>query len=208
MENLKIKIQNFNKVFRKDFEHYCLKILDDDLEASKALMASRFANAFPQELKAFYEKLGGVKTDFDFAESFAVHIPTLKTLTTNLGKEGKYDTLVSMGLIDQIMFSWGNDRWEFEEEIAVEHRNFLNENYRCFGFYRYDHGLNAAYYLYFDKAGKFGEIHYDQDSFEELWADTLKPMLLKSPATENLEAMLCRILARLEIGIREREEIA
>ena len=207
MENLKTKIENFNEKYQEDFDEYCLKIVDDDLEESKKLIAGYFANVLHPELEKFYAELGGIKTGADFADNFSVTLPTLKTLMLDLSKQGKYNKLVSMGIIDQIMFSWGNDRYEFDEEISVENRDFLNENYLCFGWYRYDQGYESANYLYVDKSGKFGEIHYNQDSFDELWDDILNPMLSKSPATENLEDVLCRIINKLESGINEWEEI-
>ena len=207
MENLKTKIENFNEKYQEDFDEYCLKIVDDDLEESKKLIAGYFANVLHPELEKFYAELGGIKTGADFADNFSVTLPTLKTLMVDLSKEGKYNKLVSLGIIDQIMFSWGNDRYEFEEEISVENRDFLNENYLCFGWYRYDQGYESANYLYVDKSGKYGEIFYNQDDFGQLWRDFLKPMLTKSSATENLEDMLCRIIDKLESGINEWEEI-
>ena len=208
MENLKTKIKNFNQSFQKESnEYYRLKILDDDLPESKKILDVNFANVFPVALEKFYCQFGGIKTDFYSPESFSINIPSLKTVLTSLNQESKYYKLASLGIIDQIMFSWGNDRWEFDEEISVENRDFLNENYLCFGWYRYDQGYESANYLYVDKSGKFGEIHYNQDSFDELWDDILNPMLSKSPATENLEDVLCRIINKLESGINEWEEI-
>ena len=208
MENLKTKIKNFNQSFQKESnEYYRLKILDDDLPELKKILDVNFANVFPVALEKFYCQFGGIKTDFYSPESFSINIPSLKTLMASLNQEGKYYKLVSIGIIDQIMFSWGNDRWEFDDEISVENRHFLNENYKCFGWYRYDSGLEAANYLYFDKKGKFGEILYNQYYFEELRDDILRPMLSESPATEDLEDMLSRIIDKLESGIDEREEI-
>ena len=70
MENLKTKIENFNEKYQEDFDEYCLKIVDDDLEESKKLIAGYFANILHPELEKFYAELHGIKTAADFADNF------------------------------------------------------------------------------------------------------------------------------------------
>jgi hypothetical protein len=105
-------------------------------------------------------------------------------------------------LIDCIKFSWGNDRPEFDD-VELSKIDYLNENYKCFGLYRYDGGFEEAYYLYFDRNQKFGLVRYHQDDFDELWSVHLRNMLNKSPASESLDGLLISIIDRLETGISE-----
>ncbi len=97
----------------------------------------------------------------------------------------KWEKIKGLGIVDMIKYSWGNDRYEFDEEMESSMKNYLNENYKCFGRYRTEYGVEAANYLYFDNEGKFESIFYHQDDFDELLEGDLNPMMKKSLANQT-----------------------
>lgn len=129
--------------------------------------------ALPDALKEFYKTFGGLENK-DNPESYCLSIPSIHELENKLqGKD--WDRIHSLGLIDMIKFSWGNDREEFNEgaEFSKAQIEALNRDYKCFGWYRDDTVLESAYYLYFDQNGHFGKVFYDQDDFDDLKASLL-----------------------------------
>lgn len=189
MNNLAQQIQAFNSVVTASWNQIRTAVPATAEELRE--LEPHFALGVPPQLKLLYEAFGGLHTDGN--EDFAVSIDTPRTLLDNLCKEGFYWKLHSLGLVDTIRFSWVNDRPEFGQvdpgKVAL-----INERYKGFGFYRRDDGLEEAHYLYFDAHGKFGAVRYHQDDFSDLWDDQLNPMLQASRATEDLPALLERVL--------------
>ncbi|CAG7856421.1 hypothetical protein MCAMS1_00892 [biofilm metagenome] len=159
-------------------------------------LKARASIEIPPSLLEFYRKDGGVMPG-RVAESRTIKIPSASNLLAAMNEDDQWSRLNSLGLIDYIKYSWGNDLWEFDEEISTQNVNVLNQNYHSFGLYRTTDGLESAYYLYFDKSGNFGTVFYHQDAFDELMEDYLLNMPDKSPASESLSQLLTRAFAEI-----------
>jgi hypothetical protein len=159
----------------------------------------------PEDLKNFYLNFGGLK-NVNNDESYCISILSLFEMLEAIKKD-EFMPSFSMGIIDMILFSWGNDRYEFAdgEFFSKEQKDFLNSQYKCFGWYRTDTVLDCAYYLYFDANGNFGALCYDQDMFEEVQEDLIK-MLENSPANETLENLLSNAIEQMRLVLIEWNE--
>lgn len=135
----------------------------------------------PEDLKKLYLEHG----------TFSIKqggFPGSITLYSNFRKDNPYGTMPNIGgLVEMIQSLWG-DRPEFEEYFSTEEINFLNQNYFIFGHYFVDD--NAYVHYYFDRQGKFGTIHYDQDYFDEAYEDYFKPLLKDSLASMSLNELI------------------
>jgi hypothetical protein len=199
MELLKQSVEKFNTAIEEEYYH--LKFGEPASNELINEIQNFYSIPIPIELKNFYE-LGAIKNDAD--EDYSVWIQSATDLIKSINEENKWFRIHSSGIIDGIKFSWGNDRPEFDE-VNQEDIDKLNENYKYVGLYRYDWGLEEAYYIYFDKNQKFGVIRYHQDGFEDLWEDHLDTMLNQSPANQSLEELLISMIDKLEKGILEDE---
>jgi hypothetical protein len=159
----------------------------------------------PEALKDFYMTLGGLQNKNN-EESYCITIFSIPEMLETLKTE-ELTTNFSLGIIDMILFSWGNDRYEFAdgEFFSKEQKDFLNTQYKCFGWYRTDTVLDCAYYLYFDANGNFGALCYDQDMFEEVQEDLIK-MLENSLANETLENLLSNAIEQMRLVLIEWNE--
>jgi hypothetical protein len=189
------QIEHFNSLMKRinpsTFEYSALKLEGRATDEQLVQLQKNSSPAIPEGLKNFYKKWGGIVRHVH-SETY-LNIPSVTTMLDILN--GKFSskwpgpTLKSLGLIDYIKYSWGNDRWEFESDefFTTEQLHVLNEKYKCFGIYRPN--LERAYYLYFDQQGNFGEILYDQNLFEET-KNHLQSMLTKSPANQSFNALI------------------
>ena len=107
-----------------------------------------------------------------------------------------------MGLIDAMKCTWGNDRPEFDD-FPQSKIDTINAHYKYVGFYRFDWGLEEAYYIYYDKNQQFGIVRYHQDEFDVLWDEHLTVMLTNSPANQTFEELMIQVLKHLAEGIFE-----
>jgi hypothetical protein len=203
MDKLKLRIEKFNSTIKEKLEEfqynfYHLKFSEPVSENEINEVQDFFEIPIPEELKILYKELGSIKNEA--GESYAVEIEPVPYLLEKLKEENKWYKCHSLGLIDYIKFSWVNDRPEFNgvEQSKIEH---LNNHYKCFGLYRFNWGLEEAYYLYFDKNQKFGWVRYHQDCFDDLWAEHLDGMLESSPANKNFEDLMISVVDQLEVGI-------
>ncbi len=158
----------------------------------------------PEDLVGFYTNLGSI-SPIGATERNSMYTSTIDGMKKELQAESKYEKLLSMGLIDSIRHSWGNDRYEFDvgEYFSQEQLDTLNRKYYCFGLYRLGDGVEAAGYLYFDEEGKFGSFYYHQDYFEEEVHEELLALLEKSPATLSLEELLINSIQEIQESIEE-----
>ncbi|MFJ8459161.1 hypothetical protein ACIQ57_08520 [Lysinibacillus xylanilyticus] len=194
-------------LFNQNAGYYQLAISQNATNAQIDVMQGFLNVQIPTDLKMFYMELGSITpAEGNYGEDFMLKIDSVTSLLNALENEEKWDNLISLGLIDYIKYSWGNNRPEFDEYVDAEDIAYINEHYKCFGLYRYTWGFEEANYLYFDKDGKFGEVRYHQDEFDELWIEHLNDLLVKSAATENLQDMVIRIFDKLENGILSEEE--
>jgi SMI1 / KNR4 family (SUKH-1) len=175
------------------------KATDDEIQALENMLGF----SLPDDLKVFYKSFGGLLNQGN-DESYCFEIQVITELMRHL-QSHEHSKLNSLGLVDMIKFSWGNDRPEFEDELSAEQIKFLNDNYKCFGWYRDDTVLESAWYLYFDTQGSFGQIFYDQDDFEELKAD-LEQLIAQNTATDTLENLISQALEQIRLTMIEWNE--
>jgi hypothetical protein len=152
----------------------------------------------PDALVDFYRNAGSFRGGGRL-RSMVVHAPDTLVAKSKRDPERPYDHVKSLGLVDMIRWSWGGDRPEFdpmsgEEGLTKDEVAALNRDYSIAGWYAIDEG-EGFMYLYFDRAGRFGTLHYHQDAFDELWEDDLKPMLKGRPAPDTFDQALGRLLA-------------
>lgn len=160
-----------------------------------------FKLKIPMSLRWFYREFGGLGGN---ADEYVLNIENIPHLLKKLNEPNKWFRCDSLGLIDYMRFLWGNDIPKMDD-VMKEKVMFINENYRCFGHYRYNCELDEANLLYFDMNGRFGEVRYYEAEFDTLWEDYLHPMFSESPANEELEHMIVRILNVLEKGVKNRK---
>jgi hypothetical protein len=138
------------------------KANDENIKKLESLQSTDM----PSELESFYKTFGGL-VNKENDESYCFNLPTIEQLIAKI-ESSDGNKIKSLGLIDMVNNSWGNNRAEFNDgkHLTSEQVKFLNENYKCIGWYRDDTILESAYYIYYDKKGAFGEVFYDQDDFE------------------------------------------
>ena len=191
------KLHEFNELLGEPYAQLNIRTPAQENEINAVL--KHFEMTAPADLIQFYREFGGI-TSYN-GEYLSIDIDTPERILRSLQAENQWFKLRSLGLIDYIKFTWGNDRPEFDF-VPQEEIDFINKNYRCIGMYRYTWGLEEAHYLYFDCQGKFGEVRYHQDSFDALWSEHLDNMLEKSQATESLEEIIVRIVEKLKGGMQ------
>jgi len=147
-------------------------------------------------LEAFYRRFGGLENR-DNNESHCLELPGPAALADGLAHTDPWQRIRSLGLVDMIVYSWCNDRHEFEPDAHFPQHELdaLNARYRCFGWYRTDTVAESAWYVYADDAGRFGALYYDQDDFSGVRRE-LRSMLAASPAQQSLEDALCEGVER------------
>jgi hypothetical protein len=136
----------------------------------------------PGELQDFYRTLGKLQRPHHL-EIFAV---------AELGE------MRSMGLIDMMNACWGYGRFEFDPAeglMSQEMIDALNAAYKCAGWVWSDRGEEGHDYIWFDRDGRFGTTFFHQDEFDELYEESLVPMLERSPAAgQPLSGILLKAL--------------
>lgn len=205
MEKIKQLIEDYNTTSDEIFGSDYNSILYNSPEADESIVQfeSLVGMQFPNELKTFYKTFGGL-TNQDNNESYCFEIFS-PSQHFEFIKNGSKDN--NYGIIDMFLYSWGYDRYEFEDEtlITPEDIKTLNQQYKCFGWYRTDTILESAYYLYFDEKGNFGVVFYDQDLFGKLQQE-LKKMLAGKAANFTLEHLLTDALAETKRAMIEWNE--
>lgn len=171
----------------------------NDIQELEAISNTKF----PTELIEFCTKMGDLTT-INGDESCCIEVNNIAKLIQKLKAPEKYDKLISMGIIDFIVNSWGNDRFEFVagEYFIQTQIDTLNHKYKCFGLYRLGDMLEAAGYLYFDEQNNFGSLYYHQDYFDDV-QEKLVEMLEKSPATQSLEELLIFAIEEIKEIVEE-----
>ncbi|SDD70768.1 SMI1 / KNR4 family (SUKH-1) [Dyadobacter soli] len=156
--------------------------------AHLAILESKIGRPLPPDLKEFYNTVGNIKSN-SLNENNSIDFFSTSYLVEKLDDSDKWEKIVSLGLLDMIKHSWGNDREEIDE-LSANTRDQINSRYICFGWFRTDDNLESANYLYFDQDGKFGSVPYHQDDFDDLFVNYIKPMLNTSPASKSLEDLI------------------
>lgn len=144
----------------------------------------------PAELEAFYGRFGGLENR-DNAESYCLDLPGPGALADALEPPDAQQRTRSLGLVDRIVHSWGNDRFEFApgEACAQAELDALNAGYRCFGWYCTDTVSVRARYVYAHAEDRFGALYYDPDGFGSV-ERALRGVLVASTARQSLEEVL------------------
>ncbi len=204
-KNLQMKVQQFNAFTSDSFNtvigNYSMQfgeaISKKDISQLEAICSTKL----PEDLAVFYNTLGGLAT-IKGRESKYLAVATISELIGQLQMSDGYEKLASIGLIHSILNSWGNDRYEFEQDefFTQTQLEFLNSKYKVFGLYRLGDEFDAAGYLYFDDEDKFGSLYYHQDYFDDLKIELLA-MLEKSQATHSLETLLISVIQEIKESI-------
>ncbi len=152
---------------------------------------------FPKPLLAFYRTLGGFRGG-DRLQGLILHAADNLATNSVPNPEQPWDNVPSMGLVDMILWSWGNDRFEFKPEsregLNAAQVATLNRDYSIVG-WRPIYDGEGFEYFYFDRDGRFGILRYHQDAFDEIYTEALQPMLLKSEATLTFDEAMAALLA-------------
>lgn len=209
MERIKQKIDEYNntvvELFGEDDEYYSIDSPNSATENEIKNLEQAIGLPIPKELNKFYTIFGRLKNKGN-NESYCFEIPEpSKLIQISLDKScGEF---ASFGLIDMIIYSWGNDREEFQkyQYISAEQTKQINSKYKCFGWYRNDTILESAYYLYFDENENFGTLFYGQDTPNEAFQE-LKNILNTSIKNISLENILLEALDKTRITMIEWNE--
>lgn len=173
--------------------------------------AQKLGEKLDQRASFFAIKLGpkmNSKAISALEESYGTPLPeSLKTFCQEYGRltAGDFETALSIlpdflenghscrGLVRSIIHIW-EGRPEFSQNLTKAQIDRLNQNYFIFGM----RGIsdNEHVYYYFDKAGKFGNMSFDQESgFQSFKGAFLLPMLEASPAKFTLDQLISRSLS-------------
>ena len=155
----------------------------------------------PADLKKLYKELGVIQRKED--EIVGLNIHDVSRLIVGLEKTldpkaYNYQKIYSLGIVDMIKESWSNDRYEFDAEsgfFSQSDLDFLNDRYKCFGYFRTLGGYDGAHYLYFDQAGNYGSFYYNQDQIPT----DMKAILVKQSTESSLWLFLQRKIEFLRL---------
>ncbi len=133
----------------------------------------------PDSLLHFYRTIGSIHGGNQL-KGLVLHSPETLVMKSAPNPAQRWDCVASMGLVDMIRWSWGNDRFEFDpasgDGLTQVEVDSLNAQYSVIGWYTVLEGEGHEYLL-FDRHGAFATLFYHQDAFDELYADSLRPML-------------------------------
>lgn len=181
-----------------DYFDYVKPATENDIEK----LEKTFLCVIPARLKEFYLAFGG----FSLGDEILLHTPSSLLEDHSRGSSGWGDSIRSMGLIDMILWSWGNDRPEFGEgdHFSADQITALNQRYLCFGWWHDSWGIEAGHYLFADKEGGYGEIYYHQDVFFDT-ADELKRMITCKSHTMTFDDLVVPALDKIIDRIVEED---
>ncbi len=140
-------------------------------------LADFFPGRFPQELQTFFLNIGGLRlAPLEFYS--ARNLLDFLSDPSDLAGTPASSMPKSLGLLDMIKLSWGNDRFEFDAANGLIQQtdvDSLNSRYACIGWFSAADcdECESNTYVFFNQAGDFGTVFYHQDAFDELWAGSL-----------------------------------
>ena len=148
-------------------------------EQSIDALRSMSGPTLPDSLLSFYRSVGSIRGG-DRLKGLTLHSPEVLLSKRVSNPQQPWDCVPSIGLVDMIRWSWGNDRFEFDpasgDGLTQVEVDALNAQYSVIGWYDVFEGEGHEY-LIFDRSGAFATLHYHQDAFDELYADSLRPMM-------------------------------
>jgi hypothetical protein len=206
MNNIRIAIAKYNQtnagIFPDMADYNKLIDLPKANDESIKSLENLQSTDLPSELESFYKTFGGL-VNKDNDESYCFNLPTIEQFISKM-KSNDSNKLKSIGIIDMVNSSWGNGRAELNDgkHLTEDQTKFLNENYKCIGWYRDDTILESAYYIYYDKKGSFGEVFYDQDEFDGFKKE-LNHLLNKNNEQKTLEQILTKALEQTRLTMIE-----
>ena len=159
------------------------------------------APALPAPLLDFYRTIGSIHGGNQL-KGLVLHSPETLIMKSAPNPAQQWDCVASMGLVDMIRWSWGNDRFEFDpssgDGLTQVEVDSLNAQYSVIGWYTVLEGEGNEYLL-FDRHGAFATLFYHQDAFDELYADSLRPMLDgELSETGSFDEALVKLLVKAE----------
>jgi hypothetical protein len=167
-----------------------------------AALETLAGTAFPEELRELYGTMGMLRAG---GPEGRVDLFSVRELDA---KARGAATPHPLGLIKMILDCWGSDRFEFNPAnklITADQVAQLDADYTCIGWVWSDPSLESHEYIYFDRAGNFGTLFYHQDAFDELYSDSLVPMLKASLANSSLSEIILKSLPSGEPAMEEEE---
>lgn len=205
MEKIIQKVKKYNDAVAEFFngdDYHRLHDLVSATDEEIGNMEKVVGFTIPKELNDFYKHIGRVQNTMNF-EVHCLCISEPKEIVpfyTKSFSSSDSDRALSFGLIDIIVEHWGFNRPEFQNfgeymySLTEKETDYINANYKCFGYWRNDDILEGAYFLFFDKKGNFGEIYYHQDEFDDIGIELKK--LIKNGLVDNrsLEDILSNAL--------------
>lgn len=169
-------------------------------------LEARLGQPLPPALRQLYLRFGSLGNGSECFE-FGLASPGWKLQA--LDARSRHDRLDSLGLIDSVRHRWGNDREELEPGVQFSDAEIeaLNAHYTVFGRYNRSEGIEAAGYLFFDRAGRFDRIWFAQDGYyggpERDFFSHCRQLLVESTATLGLEDLLVQVLEEMRQWMRE-----
>lgn len=206
MNNIRIAIAKYNQtnagIFPDMADYNKLIDLQKASDEGIKLLENLQSTDLPTELESFYKTFGGL-VNKDNEESYCFNLPTIEELIAKINSN-ESNKIKSLGIIDMVNNSWGNGRSELNDgkHLTADQVKFLNENYKCIGWYRDDTILESAYYIYFDKKGAFGEVFYDQDDFEGFKKE-LNHLINSNNEQKTLDQILTKALEQTRLTMIE-----
>lgn len=163
-----------------------------DIERFQALAGM----PLPAELVAFYRHFGSLKNNTQ-DDNHCFWLPAPGELVDWLEDQGS-----GAGLVSLMRAFWGGDRPELDAGTHFDAAQLqaLDQRFIGFGWFMGDDMLEGAHFLFFDRAGGFGRLHYHQDRFAEARRGLLGLLESGLPG-QSLEALLGQALDEVREGL-------
>ena len=130
-----------------------------------------FEIPMPADLVDFYATYGCIAPlESYYCEDHYLIIFSAQAMLKSIN-ESEGGRCKSFGIVDMIVDHWGQDRYEFTDDLGEEETEMfknINSKFKCIGEYALDWGLEESYYIFFDENGKYGAVRYHQDEYNEL----------------------------------------
>jgi hypothetical protein len=191
--------------FEEHLQQYADLIRTGDTATANevAALETTVGVTFPEELRELYATIGMLRAG---GPEGRIDLFSVRELTEKAQKAAAPHPL---GLVKMILDCWGEDRFEFNPSkglISADQIARLDAEYTCIGWIWTDRSLESHEYIYFDRAGNFGTLFYHQDAFDQLYNDSLLPMLEASPAKSALSEIILKALPAEELATDDLDE--
>ncbi len=145
--------------------------LDSDVDHEEiSEFEKRLTISLPEDLKQFYTQYKSLYVYIDEKIFFAIF--PLSELSTNSYITKTPESFIGLAAMIS-MFGEGEEDGYLKTDLSPEMYDYLNKNYKLFGFY----GLSDcdSKYWYFDKNGNYGVQEFIHDDYD-MWIPKLRKM--------------------------------